>query len=334
MISRRTVCAAAAGAGLLRLAPAAFAQAAEFRLKYGTGFPVDHPGAVRIREAAEAIKAETNGRVEILVFPNSQLGSEPDMFAQTRSGALEFMSTSGVNLTNVPVGGINAVAFAFNDYRQVWAAMDGELGAHVRAAFEKVNLYLFEKALDNGFRNLTCSVRPINAPDDLKGLKIRVPGNQLWVSMFKALGAAPTPINFNELYSALQTKVVDGQENPLALIQSAKLYEVQKYISMTGHIWDGHYILTNAKRWSALPADVRDVITRNFGAAALRQREDVVRQNTELEDQLKKAGLAFNYPEKKPFRDTLEANGFYADWKKKYGDAAWAILEKYSGNLG
>jgi len=320
----------------LSIAPTklAFAQTAEFRLKYGTAFPVDHPGAVRIKEAAETIKNDTNGRVEILVFPNSQLGSEPDMFAQTRSGALEFMSTSGVNLTTVPVGGINAVAFAFNDYNQVWAAMDGELGAHVRAAFEKANLYLFEKALDNGFRNMTSSARAINAPDDLKGLKIRVPSNQLWVSMFKALGAAPTAVNFNELYSALQTKIVDGQENPLALIQSAKIYEVQKYLSMTGHIWDGHYIVTNVKRWSALPSDVRDVISRNFSAAALKQREDVARQNTELEDQMKKEGLVFNYPEKKPFRSALEANGFYAEWKKRYGDAAWSILEKYSGSLG
>src|SRR4051794_12329993 len=179
-LSRRTFCGAAAGAGVLSIAPTklAFAQTAEFRLKYGTAFPVDHPGAVRIKEAAESIKTETNGRVEILVFPNSQLGSEPDMFAQTRSGALEFMSTSGVNLTTVSVGGINAVAFAFNDYNQVWAAMDGELGAYVRAAFEKANLYLFEKCLDNGFRNMTSSARPINTPEDLKGLKIRVPSNQ------------------------------------------------------------------------------------------------------------------------------------------------------------
>src|SRR5204863_9983169 len=111
-LSRRTFCGAAAGVGLVPFAPVkqAFAQTAEFRLKYGTAFPVDHPGAVRIKEAAETIKNETNGRVELLVFPNGQLGSEPDMFAQTRSGALEFMSTSGVNLTTVPVGGINAVA--------------------------------------------------------------------------------------------------------------------------------------------------------------------------------------------------------------------------------
>ncbi len=296
----------------MSLAPArmAFSQTPEFKLKYGTAFPADHPGAVRINEAAEKIKTETNGRVELQVFPNSQLGSEPDMFGQTRSGALEFMSTSGVNLTTVPVGGINAVAFAFNDYNQVWAAMDGELGAHVRAAFEKANLYLFEKVLDNGFRNMTCSVRAINTPEDLKGLKIRVPSNQLWVSMFKALGAAPTAINFNELYMALQTKVVDAQENPLALIESAKLYEVQKYVSMTGHIWDGHYILANAKRWSALPADVRDVISRNFSAAALKEREDVARQNGEFEGQLKKAGLRLTLRRRHRSAKPLRRMGF------------------------
>jgi TRAP-type transport system periplasmic protein len=333
--TRRAFCKSVAATGLLSTMPveAAFSQAAEFRLKYGTAFPVDHPGAIRIAEAADAIKKETNGRVEILVFPNSQLGSEPDMISQTRSGGLEFMSTSGVNLSLVPVGGINAVAFAFPDYDKVWAAMDGDLGNHVRAAFLKANLYVFEKALDNGYRNITTSARPINTPADLNGLKIRVPGNQLWVSMFKALGGTPTAINFGELYSALQTKIVDGQENPLALIQSAKLYEVQKYVSMTGHIWDGHFIFTNAKNWAAMPKEVRDVIASNFAAAAVKERQDIVVENKRLEEEMKKSGLIFNYPDKAPFRETLQKNGFYAEWKKKYGDEAWAILEKYSGSL-
>jgi len=333
--TRRDFCKFVAGAGFASALPGrpAVAQNAEFRLKYGTAFPNDHPGAVRIVEAAEKIRKDTGGRVDIQVFPNSQLGSEPDMISQTRSGGLEFMSTSGVNLSLVPVGGINAVAFAFEDYSKVWAAMDGDLGSHVRAAFAKANLYIFPKCLDNGYRNITSSVRPINMPADLKGLKIRVPGNQLWVSMFKALGGAPTPINFSELYSALQTKIVDGQENPLALIQSAKLYEVQKYVSMTGHIWDGHFIFTNAKNWAAMPGDVRDVISSNFSDAATKEREDIVQQNMKLEDEMKKAGLIFNHPDKAPFRETLKKEGFYAEWKKRFGDEAWGILEKYSGSL-
>ena len=126
--------------------------------------------------------------------------------------------------------------------------MDGDLGAHVRAAIGKVNLHVFDRCLDNGYRNITSSTRPINTAADLKGFKIRVPLSPLWTSMLKALDASPASINFGEVYSALQTKVVERQENPLALIDFAKLYEVQKYCSMTGHMWDGQWILANGKR--------------------------------------------------------------------------------------
>lgn len=310
----------------------AFAQ--EFKFRYGTAFPADHPGAVRMKEAAENIKKESKGRIEIQVFPQSQLGSEPDMISQVRSGALQFMSTAGSNLqTMVPVAGINGVAFAFKDYDTVWAAMDGELGAYVRGQLQKVNLYAFDKVLDNGYRNITTATKPINTPADLKNFKIRVPGIPLWISMFKAMGAAPTSINFGELYSALQTKIVDGQENPLALIQSAKLYEVQKFVSMTGHTWDGHYIFTNAKFWQGLPKDVQDIISRNFADAAMKERKDIADLNSHLEGELKKLGLTFNHPEKKPFIETLKANGYYKEAKEKYGPEAWAKLEKYSGPL-
>lgn len=333
-LARRTFCkVAAASVALAAPFAGASAQSAKYRLRYGTAFPSDHPGALRIAEAAEAIKRETAGLVDLQVFPNSQLGSEPDMFTQTREGALDFMSTSGVNQTLVPVAGINAVAFAFPDYAKVWAAMDGDLGDFVRAAFAKVNLHVFEKCLDNGYRNMTSSTKPINTPDDLKGFKIRVPGAQLWVTMFKALGAAPTPVNFGELYAALQTRIVDGEENPLALIQSAKLYEVQKYISMTGHIWDGHHVFTGAKRWAALPDDVRAVISHNFAAAADKERADIGQLNDKAMAEMKKAGVTFIEPDKKPFRDVLKAAGFYTEWKGRYGEEAWGKLEKYSGTL-
>jgi TRAP-type transport system periplasmic protein len=311
----------------------AMAQAAKYRLRYGTAFPASHPGVVRIVEAAEAIKKQSGGLVDLQVYPNSQLGSEPDMFSQTRSGALDFMSTSGVNQTVVPIGGINAVAFAFENYDQVWAAMDGDLGNHVRGEFAKVGLYVLPKCLDNGYRNITSSAKPIVTPDDLKGFKIRVPGNPLWVTLFKTLGAAPTPINFGELYAALQTHIVDGQENPLALIQSAKLYEVQKYVSLSGHIWDGHYIFANAGRWNALPQDVRAAITTALSEAATKEREDIQRFNEEAAKQMQAAGVVFNKVDTKPFRDALRAGGFYADWKAKFGGDAWSLLEKSVGQL-
>jgi tripartite ATP-independent transporter DctP family solute receptor len=187
--------------------------------------------------------------------------------------------------------------------------------------------------LDNGYRNITSGAKPINTPDDLKGFKIRVPGNQLWVTMFKALGAAPTPINFGELYAALQTKLVDGQENPLALIQSAKLYEVQKYIALSGHIWDGHHIFANQKKWASLPDDVRKVVTDGLSEAAVRQRQDIEKLTGELVETLTKAGVTFNTPDKAAFRVALKTAGFYNEWKEKFGAEAWGLLEKYTGAL-
>lgn len=331
-ISRRRFTALAAS--LPFAAPAiARAQGAKVRLRYGTAFPADHPGVTRIQEAASALTQETGGQVELQVFPSSQLGSEPDMFSQVRSGALDLMSTSGVNQTVLPVGGINAVAFAFETYDKVWAAMDGKLGDHVRAQFEKVGLHVMPKMLDNGYRHVTSGTKAVPKPDDLKGFKIRVPGNPLWVTMFKALGAAPTPINFGELYAALQTHVVDGQENPLALISSAKLYEVQKTITLTGHIWDGHHIFMNLKRWAGLPDDLKAAITKHLSAAAEKERADIERLNTDLVETLKKAGITFVEADKAAYRAVLKSGGYYAEWKEKFGADAWAQLEGYTGPL-
>jgi tripartite ATP-independent transporter DctP family solute receptor len=324
----------ASGIALALPARHLFAQAGAITLKYGTAFPADHPGVVRIKEASEAIRKDTGGKVDLQVYPASQLGSEPDMISQTRSGGIDFMSTAGTNLqTLVPTAGINGVAFAFKDYAAVWAAMDGELGGHVREALAKVNLHVFEKCLDNGYRNITSSTKPINTPDDLKGFKIRVPGIAMWVAMFKALGASPTVIPFGELYSALQTKVVDGQENPLALISSAKLYEVQKFCSLTGHTWDGHFIFANGKKFNGLPKEVQASLNKNLADAAVKQREDIARLNGEAQTQLAKLGVTFNKPDPAPFRNVLQSAGFYTEWKKKFGDDVWAKLEKYAGRL-
>jgi tripartite ATP-independent transporter DctP family solute receptor len=311
-----------------------WAQGAPIVLKYGTAFPADHPGATRIKEAAGLLKKDTGGRVDLQVYPASQLGSEPDMISQVRAGAMDLMSTAGTNLqTLVPTAGVNGVAFAFKDYATVWAAMDGDLGGYVRAAMAKVNLQAFDKVLDNGYRNITAATKPIKTPADLKGFKIRVPGIPMWLSMFKALGASPTAIPFGELYSALQTKVVDGEENPLPLIQSAKLYEVQKFCSLTGHTWDGHFIFGNAKRLQALPREVQQALAQRLDEAALKQRDDIARLNKDAEANLAKAGITFNRPDTAPFRELLKQAGFYAEWKGKLGDEVWARLEKYSGKL-
>ena len=333
--NRRSFIRATASAGALAsIGMPVFAQTTALAFKWANNIPITHPSNIRVREAVDAIKKESNGRVDISVFPNNQLGGDTDMLSQVRSGAIDFFPLSGLILqTLVPLAGINGLAFAFKDYQTVWQAMDGELGAFIRAAIGKVNLHSFDRILDNGFRNITTSTKPINSAADLQGFKIRVPVSPLWTSMFKAFGAAPTGINFSEVYSALQTKVVEGQENPLAIIDIAKLYEVQKYVSMTGHMWDGQWILANGRRWAATPPDVQALITKHVTEAVMKQRDDIRRLNNGLEAQLKAKGMTFNYPDVKSFRDALSKAGFYKEWREKFGEEALAKLEKYSGKL-
>jgi TRAP-type transport system periplasmic protein len=311
-----------------------FARAAEFTYKYGNTLPPTHPMNVAAMKAADRIREQTNGRLDIQVFPSSQLGSDTDMLSQVRSGALEFYSQSGLVLANiVPAAGINGVGFAFKDYSAVWSAMDGELGVFVRGEIEKAGLVPMIKMWDNGFRQITSSNKPIRTPADLGGFKIRVPVSSIWISLFKAFGASPASINFSELYSALQTKIVDGQENPLTLLESAKLYEVQKYCSLTNHMWDGFWFLANRRAWERLPADVREIAARNIDAAGLEQRDMLSEQAKTVRAKLEGFGMIFNAPDSSAFRDALKQNGFYADWKTKFGQNAWTLLEKYSGAL-
>lgn len=310
------------------------AAAAEFSYKYANNLPVTHPMNLRAQEAADKIKEETGGRFELSIFPSSQLGSDTDTLSQLRSGAVEFFTLSGLILsTLVPAASINGIGFAFPDSATVWKAMDGELGAHVRKQIEKSNLVAMEKIWDNGFRHITSSTKPIVTPDDLKNFKIRVPVSPLWTSMFTAFQSSPASINFNEVYSSLQTKVVEGQENPLAIISTAKLYEVQKYCSLTSHMWDGFWFLSNRRAWEALPDDIRTVVAKHINAAGLAERDDVAKLTETLQADLKSKGLEFNTPDSAPFRDALRKAGFYSEWKGKYGEEAWGLLEKVVGQL-
>jgi tripartite ATP-independent transporter DctP family solute receptor len=289
---------------------------------------------IRAKEMAEAIKKDSGGRMELLMFPNNQLGSDTDMLSQVRSGAIQFFTLSpGILSILVPAAFISGVGFAFKDYDQVWAAIDGELGRHVRAEIAKVGLIALEKIWDNGFRQITCSTKPIKTPEDLKGLKIRVPVSPLWTSLFKALGAAPSSINVSELYSALQTKTVEAQENPVLIIETNRFYEVQKYCSLTNHMWDGFWFLANQQAFEKLPADLQEIVRRNVNAAAVKERADVRKLNDSLQAGLEKKGMTFNKVETEPFQDVLRKAGFYEEWHKKFGDDAWRLLEKYCGGL-
>lgn len=331
--SRRTLLKSAAASSLACTLLSRPANAAETVLRFGNNQPPTYPLNVRMREAADRIRERTSGRVELQIFPQGQLGSDTDMLSQVRQGALQLYTAAGLPLsTLVPLAAINAVGFAFPNYDKVWPAMDGDLGAMIRAQVAKSGLVAFDKIFDIGFRQIT-SGNPITRPADLKGFKIRIPPSSLGVSMFRALGASPMTLNLAEVYTALQTKVVDGQENPLSIIDSTKFYEVQKHCALTSHMWDGFWLIGNGRFFRAQPKDVQDILSEEFARAALEGRVDVAKLESSLQEVLKGRGMQFATVDPAPFRDALRAAGFYKEWREKFGEEAWKVLEKYTGEL-
>ncbi len=310
------------------------ADAAEFAYKCGGSLPDGHPMAIRAREAMALIKEESGGRLDITLYTNSVLGGDTAMISQTIAGALE-MYTLPLDLLAAknPACGIFGVGYAFLGYNNIWKAVDGELGDYLRGIADQIGFHVVHNCYDHGFRQITSRSKPINSPDDLKGFKIRLPVAPYYISLFQHLGASPTPINFSEVYSALQTGVVDGQENPLVLIDTAKLYEVQKYCSLTNHTWAGIHISFSKLAWQRLPPNLQQLAEKHFNEKALQERADWQVMTKKEIANLTGKGMIFNSPDPKPFQDALRKTDFYPVMKQKSGEKAWALLEKYTGTL-
>ena len=321
------------GAALALPATARYAKAAEFTFKVAHGLAASHPTHIRLTEAAAAIAAESGGRLEFKVFPNNQLGGESDLLNQVRSGAVEIFLIGGLVISSLtPLAALDGTGFAFHGYDQVWPAMDGKLGAFIRDAIMKVNLYVTPTIWDLGFREVTNSVRPILAPADIVGMKIRIPGAEAYANLFKALGASPASLQLPEVYSALQTHLVDGQENPLALIATSRLYEVQKYCSMTNHMWNGFWVLVNARAWRRLPPALQEIAEKHLDASGLQQRADLAAQQAGFRKLMADSGVQFNDTDRGAFQQQLSKAGYYANARKTFGEEAWALLEDAGGS--
>src|SRR5712672_2279556 len=330
---RKLIAAAASGVWATSVLPRRARAAAEFKL--GVNTPDTHPLTLRLIEAARAIGAQSSGRLNVTVFPNSQLGGDPEMLSQLRAGGIELLAAPSMTLsTLVPLSGLPSIGFAFQSYDQVWAAMDGRVGEVVRDAIGKAGIIPMKKTWDNGFRQITSSSsRQINSVEDLRGFKIRVPVTALLTSLFSGLGALPSSISYSELYSALQTHIVEGQENPLAQVSTGKLYEVQKYCALSNHCWSGYWIVANRRALSSLPPDLLDIVNSHFDAAAIKQRADLQEMDRSLQAELAGKGMTFNKPDAVQFRAALVKASFYTQWQKTYGAEAWARLEQYTGRL-
>ena len=334
-MTRRSFVAASAAVTAAAILPSGRARAADFAYKMGHSSPAGHPFHKRLLEVSERIAKETGGRMTLTIFPASQLGGDNDLLTQARSGAVDFVQPAGLILASIlPVAAVNGMGFAFKDYAQVWAAIDGELGNYIRAQIAaKAGLVPMERRWDLGFRQITTSGKPIEKAADLVGLKLRVPGAPALVSLFTALGSSPVSMQFGEVYTSLQTKIVDGQENPLSVIDAGKFYEVQKYCAVTNHVWDGYWICANPNSWNRLPNDFKTIVAKAFNEVALLERDDLNKLDRSLQADLEKKGLTFTKPDLDSFRAKLRSAGFYEEWKGKIGNEAWALLEKQVGKL-
>jgi tripartite ATP-independent transporter DctP family solute receptor len=301
----------------------------QFRL--GLNQPAGSPTARRAIEMAQAINQETAGEFELEVFPESRLGPDPKMFADLRAGALEFFM-AGATLGEVaPTSALPLLPFAFSESRAVFAALDGALGDQIRRELAQNGLHAFHHCWQNGFHHLTTSVRPIHTADDLAGLKFRSPGGAIAADFFRVLGAEAGMVPFSGMYDALKARQFDGQSDPLGVVLSLKLYEVQTYLSLTAHWWSGFTLLANAAAWNTLPRAVQGVVEQNAEKFALRQREDVEQINATGSEELARRGMQVNTADTESFRARL--GDFYARWRQKAGPELWRLLESYADGI-
>jgi TRAP-type transport system periplasmic protein len=297
------------------------------RLHYrlGANQPAASATARRLAEMAEAIVRDTGGEFSIAVFPESRLGPDPQMFADLRAGRLEFY-LSGALLGGVaPTSALPLMPFVFRDSAAVFTALDGALGDRIRGELAGSGLYAFRRSWQNGFHHITTDVRPIETAADFEGLKIRTPGGDIAADFFRTLGAEAGMVPFSGMYDALEAKRFDGQSDPLGVVQSLRLYEVQRYLSLTAHWWTGFTLLANAEAWQALPAEIRAVVERHADAFALLQRADIETINAAGAAALARAGMVVNTADDGSLRTAL--GDFYARWRTRFDRAAWSLLE-------
>ncbi|MEA3251410.1 MAG: TRAP transporter substrate-binding protein [Pseudomonadota bacterium] len=273
---------------------------------------------------ADLVEENTNGKLVVDVGGNAQYGDDMEALTQMRMGTLAFSANSqGATSSVVPQFAVLGLPFLFDSLPAAWKVMDGEVGDELKKLAEEKGLVLLA-LWDNGIRHVSNNVRPIETPEDLNGLKIRTPPDEMTVDIFEALGANPTPMNFSELYIALEQGVVDGQENPLMNIYSSKLYEVQDYISLTGHKYESTPLLMSKAVWATLTAEQQKAIQEAAVEAGKFNRQASLKADKELRGKMEDAGVAFNKVDTKPF---IEATSSVYDlWRGKYPELVEMVV--------
>ncbi|WP_158735829.1 TRAP transporter substrate-binding protein [Alteribacillus sp. YIM 98480] len=265
---------------------------------------VRHEAAVKFKEAVEE---ESEGAISVDIFPNEQLGSEPEMIENVSLNNLDIaLAGAGIYTQYNDLIGAVELPYLFEDYEHAWEVLDGEVGDLVSEPLLDDNIRILS-FFENGMRHVTNSSHPIESPEDLSGLSIRTPEADVSIETINAMGASATPMAFGELYLALQQGTVDGQENPLANIHASSFYEVQDYVSLTGHQYSALPMAISDEFWNSLSEDHQSIIEEAASEAAQFHRESVRDEDEELLKELEENGMEANEPDTEPFAESVES---------------------------
>jgi len=318
-VVRRAALVIAAAACAALVAPAAVAQT-EIKLGH-----VGEPGSLFQKSADEFAKranAKLGGKAKVIVYGSSQLGGDKEMIQKLKLGTLDMALPSTVMSSEVDIAGIFEMPYIVKDREHMKRIEKDVFWPMIEPAIEKKGLTVLA-VWENGVRHITNNKRPIKVPGDLAGIKLRVPEGKWRVKMFQAYGANPSPMKFSELFTALQTGVMDGEENPLTQIYSAKLQEVQKYLSLSGHVYTPAYLTVGTNHWRSLPADVRQVLEDTAKETQAFVYTTAAHDEEDLLGKLKQAGMQVNDVDKDAF--VAASKPIYDEFAKEVPGAKAAI---------
>lgn len=287
----------------------------------------EHPLHVGFEKMATIMNEKSGGRIQATAYPSGQLGNLRAISEGLQLGTIEMGTQSPGGLASfMPLMGVLELPYLYRDNQHVYNVVDGEIGQELNEKLRATTGIRILGYWMNLYRNTTNSKRPIADPEDFKGLKIRVPETKTVMDTIAALGASPVPMTFGEVYTSLQQGVIDGQENPLSIIWASKLYEVQKYLSLTGHVYSPVVVMISDQFYNSLPEDLQKIVVEAFEEVRPMIREMVEDQEKEIIKNLKDKGMEINEVDKGEFSKYMDS--IYNDFVKTNGDIAGEYIEK------
>ncbi|WP_102273109.1 TRAP transporter substrate-binding protein [Cytobacillus massiliigabonensis] len=290
-----------------------------FSLKAGHSLTEDHPYHIGLLEMAKNVEERTDGKVKIEVFPLSQLGAERELTEALTLGTADMSVSSTAPIVNFyPEIGIVDMPFLFESREHAYKVLDGEIGQELLKGMENIGIIGLAWG-ENGFRHITNAKHPITKPEDLKGIKIRTQENPIHLDAFNALGAKPTPMAWTEALTALQQGVVDGQENPIVVADTYKLFDAnQKYMTLTGHLYSPAVIMFSKTTWDKLPAEYQEILSEEAKKSGDQIRELIKKSDEDSLKVLKEQGMEIiEDVDVAPFRDAIQP--VYEKYESEFG---------------